>query len=82
MKEFILMLVVCSSVESKCLPPIVYNDVFKDGYDCMVKGYKESLFHIEQLGSQSVNENGIYVKFHCQENKIIIPKKKPVGHNV
>ena len=39
----ILVMVLCSSVENSCMPPITYPTVYEDSYTCMVDGYQKSL---------------------------------------
>jgi len=41
--EYVLTLILCSSIANSCLPPHTYPNAFPDAYSCMVQGYKSSL---------------------------------------
>ena len=82
MKEIILTLVMCSSVENVCMPAHIWPVTFKDSYSCMLEGYQESYKKIKQIGREEINQLGIYIKFDCTPYEIIIPQKKPVGKHV
>tara|TARA_R100001163_G_scaffold18430_1_gene16300 strand:- start:1342 stop:1590 length:249 start_codon:yes stop_codon:yes gene_type:complete len=82
MKEFILSLVMCSSVEGMCMPAHTWPVTFEDSYSCMLEGYKESYNKIEEIGREEINLHGIYIKFDCTPYEIIIPEKKPIGKYV
>jgi|TARA_A100001518_G_C1220218_1_gene64180 hypothetical protein len=82
MKEFILTLVMCSSVENVCMPAHTWPVTFKDSYSCMLEGYQESYRKIKQIGREEINEHGIYIKFDCTPYEITLPEKKPVGKYV
>ena len=52
--------------------------MYKDGYDCMVSGYKKSHDKIVELGRDDVNKYNIYIKFGCyedQSNKTTVSSK-------
>ena len=49
----------------------IYEAKYNDEYDCMVAGYKESLFKTEQIGRKQINEYNIYIKFGCTPIDII-----------
>tara|TARA_R100001440_G_scaffold23888_1_gene38800 strand:+ start:699 stop:860 length:162 start_codon:yes stop_codon:yes gene_type:complete len=53
------------------MEPYKYPLSFKDGYDCMVFGYKESLSKIEEIGREDINEHQIYIKFGCTPENTI-----------
>ena len=63
----ILVMVLCSSVENSCMPPITYPTLYEDSYTCMVDGYKKSLNQTLKLGKDDVNKLGLYIKFGCQK---------------
>ena len=69
--NFILIMTLCSGVSLTCLPPIQPIDGFyKDQYSCLIKGYKKSIEQMEKIGRVDVNENELFVRFHClQEEK-------------
>jgi hypothetical protein len=44
----------------------------------MLDGYTRSYDKMLSLGAKDVNENGLYIRFICQETpKTILPKPKP-----
>ena len=69
--EFLLTMVICSIIDGKtnCIPPITFEEKYKDGYDCMVSGYTKSHDKIVEIGRDDVNKYKIYIKFGCYENK-------------
>ena len=69
--KILLTLIMCSSVESICLPPHPWPQLFNDKYDCLQFGYQESYKKLEAIGRKDVNEHGIYIKFDCQPSNII-----------
>ena len=75
--EVALILYMCSAIQKTCLDPYVWPDRFYDKYGCMIEGYKESEKKIEAIGREDVNKYDIYIKFNCQEYKIILPQPKP-----
>tara|TARA_R110000765_G_scaffold64687_1_gene125725 strand:- start:175 stop:390 length:216 start_codon:yes stop_codon:yes gene_type:complete len=71
MIKFVLVFIICSSQLNVCSPPLEWNGQFNDSYDCMVKGYNESLKKMLEFGKDKVNKQGIYIKFSCQELETI-----------
>jgi hypothetical protein len=73
--EYVLTIFMCAFVQGKttCLPPIIMEETYKDGYSCMLSGYTKSYDKIVELGKDDVNKYNIYIKFGCSEN--IINKK-------
>jgi len=63
--KIILTLFMCSISAGECLPPYEWPDRFRDTYDCMQFGYKESHRKMEEIGRLEVNKHGIYVRFVC-----------------
>ena len=63
--KIILTLFMCSISAGECLPPYQWPERFKDSYDCMQFGYKESHRKMEEIGRVEVNKHGIYVRFVC-----------------
>ena len=67
--NFVLNLILCSAVANTCLPPYQYPDLFSDAYSCMIAGNEESILKLEEIGHLDVNENKIFIKFVCLEQK-------------
>ncbi len=63
--KIILTLFMCSISAGECLPPYEWPERFKDSYDCMQFGYKESHKKMEEIGRVEVNKHGIYIRFLC-----------------
>jgi hypothetical protein len=47
------------------LPPHVHDLQFETEYDCLIKGYEESLNKIIEIGPDDINEHSMYIKFGC-----------------
>ena len=65
MTQWALILVLCSLESNTCLSPFSYQEQFNDSYDCMIKGYEESLIKSIEIGREKLNEHKIYIKFSC-----------------
>ena len=78
--NYLLSILMCSSVANTCLPPITFNEAYDSSYTCLIDGYQKSIDKLEEIGKSEVDEHGIYLKFECTQ--IIIPKKKPVGQPI
>jgi len=63
--KIILTLFMCSISAGECLPPYEWPERFRDSYDCMQFGYKESHRKMEEIGRVEVNKHGIYIRFVC-----------------
>ena len=63
--KFALAFFLCSSIADTCLPPYVFDLQFDTEYDCLIKGYEESLDKIIQIGPKDVNTHSMYIKFGC-----------------
>ena len=66
--KFILTMILCSATSGECMPPFQVDKIYKDGYDCMVDGYKMSLQKTEEIGREDINKHKIYIKFGCNED--------------
>ena len=67
MGNFILGLIMCSSVYQTCLPPYEWPNKFNSHYECMIFGYKESIRKAEEIGPKDINELGTIIKFYCYQ---------------
>ncbi|MEE9525750.1 MAG: hypothetical protein V3V78_04055 [Candidatus Woesearchaeota archaeon] len=68
--NFILTMFICASTAQgiQCLPPVKFDILYKDGYDCMLDGYTKSHDKIIEIGREEINKNKIFVKFGCYED--------------
>ena len=73
--KIMLFMILCSSVANTCMQPFPQSTVYTNHYDCLVKGYENSLEKIKEIGKDDINALGIYAKFECKE--IILPPEKP-----
>jgi hypothetical protein len=67
MGNFILGLIICSSVYGTCLEPYHWPDKFNSHYECMIFGYEESMKKAKEIGPKDVNEFGTIIKFYCYQ---------------
>ena len=65
--KLVLALIMCSAVNSTCLPPIDTKKEFDTWYDCSVAGYQESLDLLKESSFEEVNKHELYVKFFCYD---------------
>ena len=63
-----LVLILCSAIQSTCMPPMHTGLQYSSWYDCMVAGYQQSGEFLEASGPEQINKNQLYVKFVCLEN--------------
>jgi hypothetical protein len=61
-------MIICSATTGTCLPPFRLDNFYKDGYDCMLDGYKMSLQKTEEIGREEINKHKIYINFGCNED--------------
>ena len=54
--NFVLTMIICSATTGTCLPPFRLDNFYKDGYDCMLDGYKMSLEKTEEIGREEINK--------------------------
>ena len=73
--KIMLFMIMCSSVANTCMQPFADTNIYSNYYDCLIKGYENSLEKIKEIGKDDINKLGIYAKFECKE--IILPPKKP-----
>ena len=65
--NFLLTMLICANTAQgiQCFPPIKFDILYKDGYDCMVDGYNKSSDKTIELGREQINEYNIFIKFGC-----------------
>ena len=68
--KYVLTMIICAFVEGKttCMPPLVVNENYVDGYSCMLDGYTKAYDKIVEIGKDDVNKFNIYIKFGCNED--------------
>ena len=64
---YVLSLVICSAIAGQCLPPYIVDKLYKDGYDCMLDGYKMAIEKTIEIGREDINEHEIYIRFICSQ---------------
>ena len=67
--KIILTLILCSFSNGQCLTPYTHPITFDNYYDCLNAGYQESLLKSKMIGKEKVNEDGLFVRFACTEEK-------------
>ena len=63
-----LVLIICSAVNSTCLPPMNTGLNYDTWYDCMVGGSQQSIEFLIASDPYHINENELFIKFSCIEN--------------
>ena len=63
--KIILILYMCSYTAGSCLPGYQWPEKFNDMYDCMQKGYIESMNKMEEVGREDVNKHEVFIRFAC-----------------
>ena len=61
---------ICASTAQgiQCLPPVKFDLLYKDGYDCMLDGYIKAHEKLVAIGRDEINKNKIFIKFGCYED--------------
>ena len=65
--KIILIMLVCSFVSGTCTPPLVIDEKFDNMYDCLMRGYEESISMTMDVGREEINEKGLFTRFACRE---------------
>ncbi len=65
--KIVLIMLVCSFVSGTCTPPLVINEKFDNMYDCLMRGYEESISMTMDVGKKEINEKGLFTRFACRE---------------
>ena len=73
--NYLLSILMCSTIANTCLPPHTFEDVYDSSYTCLIDGYQKSIDKLEEIGQSEVDEHGIYIKFECIQ--MVVPKPKP-----
>jgi len=68
--KFILIMTICSSLNSACVEPQTINsyDTWKE---CAINGYKKSIEVLNELPNETFEEQRSYTKFICKENNLV-----------
>jgi len=43
------------------------DEKFEDMYDCLMRGYKESINMTMKVGKEEINKKGLFTRFACRE---------------
>ena len=65
--KIILIMLVCSFVSGTCTSPLILNEKFDNMYDCLIRGYEESIKMTVERGREEINKQGLYTRFACRE---------------
>ena len=65
--KIILIMLVCSFVSGTCTPPLVINEKFDNMYDCLMRGYEESISMTMEVGREEINKQGLFTRFACRQ---------------
>ena len=65
--KIMLTLLVCSFVSGTCTPPLVLDERFDNMYDCLIRGYEESINMTIDVGREEINGKGLFTRFACRE---------------
>ena len=60
-------MLVCSFVSGTCTPPLVIDEKFNNMYDCLMRGYEESISMTMDVGREEINKKGLFTRFACRE---------------
>jgi hypothetical protein len=63
-----LILILCSAMQSTCMPPMHTGLQYNTWNDCMIAGYDQSLEFFKTSGADQINEHQLYMTFVCFEN--------------
>ena len=69
--KILLSLIICSQIQSVCMPPYEWPEKFDTSYDCMMFGYEESMNKMREIGREEANKHGIYIRFLCTPENTI-----------
>ncbi len=67
--EYLLTLIICVGATGNCSPGIEHSIKYKDLYDCLESGYKESIVTLKTVGREDTNNLGVSVRFVCKKVK-------------
>jgi len=65
--KIILIMLVCSFTSGTCTPPLVVSEKFDNMYDCLMRGYEESINMTMEVGKEEINKKGLFTRFACRE---------------
>ena len=60
-------MLVCSFVSGTCTPPLVIDEKFNNMYDCLMRGYEESISMTMEVGREEIKGKGLFTRFACRE---------------
>ena len=63
--KIMLTIIFCSAIYQQCQTPYAIPESYDSWYDCMLAGYDEAKMKTKKVGKETVNKDGIYIKFIC-----------------
>ena len=69
--KILLTLVLCSQIQSTCLPPYQWPEKFDTQYDCLMFGYEESMKKMQDIGPEEINKHNMFIRFTCTPDNTI-----------
>jgi len=67
--KLVLIMIMCSATANQCMPP-KETAILNSHYDCMIRGYNESIRLTQELGIEEVNEHKMYFSFMCKPTTV------------
>ena len=64
--KFILVMALCSQINSNCMSPVTDNKQFINFRECVISGYEQAAIVMKSLPIEEVNSKQLYVKFICR----------------
>lgn len=71
MFEYVLLLQVCSALNSNCLPEIRYPKNLKTHKECVTAGFRTGKTMIEGIDTKTANKEKIFIRFTCHEIEVV-----------
>ena len=65
--KFALTMAICSALTGECGGPSTSPFEYKSHYDCAHAGHLTAITIMQNLGSERVNTDHIYIQFKCIE---------------
>ena len=63
--KVMLVMIFCTALHQQCQNPYIMPGSHSSWHDCMIAGYEEAKRKTEEVGKETVNKDGIYIRFIC-----------------